>query len=156
MDCEAQITILPEIRRHLDEFQSFLSTSTAPLSLELACDWQWTHAEYVSKRPVGFPGKCGGVYLRLDSNGTLLYIGLATYCFDKRVWQQHQEWNDRWVFIVRIPESQMFLAPALEAFLIQKMNPPHNTNWASHSIVAASGPAPGSSEVRDSATGLIK
>jgi len=61
----------------------------------------------------------------------LQYVGSATYCFDKRVWQQHRDWNDRWVFIIRFSESTMFMALALEALLIQNLNPPRNKHWVS-------------------------
>jgi hypothetical protein len=105
----------------LDEFQANLAPQFRRLELTAATDKQWSDAEYWKLRPKGFPSRLRGVYLLFDEDDCLLYVGLAMWRFDKRVWA-HDEWIPRrWIDIISLDDRSIFLAPSLEFWLISRI-----------------------------------
>jgi len=85
-----------------------------------------------------------GVYIFLDTDGKVLYIGKAsmkrsvsarlsdycTYDSDRRCKLVHSNWSatPKYVWIVGMPVSSPFEAPSLEEYLIRELDPPDNRN----------------------------
>ena len=115
----------------LTEFQSHLAASVPKLEIKQAADRESSNEEYKTKKPRGFP-QTRGVYLLFDSSETLLYVGLATYTFDTRVWSHDGDLPRRYVDIIEFDPEHCFLAPALELFLISRLSPPHNKQHTDH------------------------
>ena len=107
--------------------QDFCSPTMPPLRIVHASDRTWSDAEYRARKPKGFPSNKRGVYLLFDSDERLLYVGVATGCFDQRVWD-HDSWSQRrYIDIIIFDDRWLILAPALEFYLIVALNPPDNT-----------------------------
>jgi hypothetical protein len=110
----------------LDAFQRHLAENIPRLEIIAAADKRWSDEQYMQHRPEGFPSRLRGVYLLFDENKSLLYVGLAMWSFDKRVWT-HDEWIPRrWIDIILLNNETVFLAPSLEHWLISRLNPSHN------------------------------
>ena len=133
MTLERWQPVIPVLR----EFDSALSKHVPPTSVLAASDGEWSDEEYERLRPKGFPSNLRGVYLLFDSPGELLYVGLAMWCFDKRVWSHDSEMDRRWVDIIPFDDQHIFLAPALEFFLIARLSPPYNKTYKGHTIPPA-------------------
>ena len=116
----------------LTEFQQYLADYVPTLQIQAAVDRQWSDAEYRARRPDGFPSRLRGVYLIFGPDEQLLYVGLATYDFDSRVWSHDHELDRRWTDIVQLDDQFIFLAPALEFYLISRLKPPHNRVYRGH------------------------
>ena len=110
----------------LEKFQTHLASNVPKLEIIAATDKRWSDDDYKQLRPRGFPSNLRGVYLLFGEDETLLYVGLAMWCFDKRVWS-HDEWIPRrWTDIISMNDQTIFLAPSLEYWLISHLNPTHN------------------------------
>lgn len=94
----------------------------------------WPHAYPQADRP--------GVYLVLDANKNLLYIGKSAglarrissyfrYARDgsKACEVVHPQWSRRPVFLVTVALGEKFEPPSLEEFLIGTFDPPDNKTW---------------------------
>lgn len=69
-----------------------------------------------------------------DAPDALLYVGVAMYTFDYRVWEHEPDIpNRRYIDFIAFPDKYAFLAPALEFFLISRLNPPHNSIYTGYS-----------------------
>ena len=94
-------------------------------------------------RPNTYPhAERAGVYFVLDDRLNLLYVGKASMgsCIGKRLGSYftyapdggcqvlHDGWSSRprYVATIAVPENAPFEAPALEEFLISRLNPPDN------------------------------
>jgi hypothetical protein len=116
------------VKEALDEFHSYLAANVR-FQIEVATRKEWVDdKEYDLHRPEGFPSNRRGVYLLFGSDQQLLYVGLATYNFDKRVWT-HDDIDWRYLDIITFGEKLVFLAPALEYLLIRKLKPLRNKTW---------------------------
>jgi hypothetical protein len=113
-------------------FRSYLAPNVPPFELIAPVDRRWTDEEYGRRRPRGFPCRLRGVYLIYDDAEVLLYIGLATDCFDKRVWSHDSRLPRHYTDIIVFGEEHLFLAPALEYFLITRLRPTKNTTFRGH------------------------
>lgn len=109
----------------LEEFQSYLSPKAPTLRIVLGNDKQWSKYEYDTQVQQGVFRQCG-VYLFTTTENVLEYIGLATRTFDDRIWKHDDHISRRYTDLIPIPRDFDFLAPALEMFLIQRLNPPEN------------------------------
>jgi len=116
----------------IDEFRSHFAEHVPPFELVAACDKHWTDEEYRRLRPHGFPRGLRGVYFIFDDAETLQYIGVATGCFDKRVWSHGQWLSRRYTDIIALDDSHIFLAPSLEYFLITRLRPMGNSVFRTH------------------------
>jgi hypothetical protein len=107
------------------------------LTVVHASDRRWTNEEYQSRKPKGFPSNLRGVYLIYNDAevSQLQYVGLAMWCFDKRVWS-HNDLIPRRQFIdiVSFDDAWLPLAPALEFWLIQTLRPPMNTTYQDYGV----------------------
>ncbi len=110
----------------LHEFQTYLGPRCRSLEIRQATDKQWTDDEYRRFRPEGFPSRMRGVYLPYDAEGWLIYVGLAMFSFDTRVWSHDVDMPRGWIDVVPFDDDTAFLAPALEFFLISKLKPTFN------------------------------
>jgi hypothetical protein len=122
-----------KIQQSINEFQNQLNSSVPNLKIIQATDKKWTKAEYQSNKPVGFPFKMAGVYLLFNTDDELLYIGVSTVCFNKRIWHHDNRLKSR-RFIDIIPFEDKFIhfAPALEYFLITRHHTPGNKTYKNH------------------------
>jgi hypothetical protein len=116
--------LLPALR----DFQSLLAPAIPPLTVIAASDRTWTDEEYRQRRPKGF-ARMRGVYLLFGPDERLLYVGLAMWSFDKRVWSHDAEIDRRWTDVIPFPDNLVCLAPALEFFLISRLDPPGNKTY---------------------------
>lgn len=115
------------VKAALAEFQECLSVSVPALRIVAANDRQWSKQECQRQRRTGvFAEK--GVYLIYGAGGELLYVGVALVSFDKRIWM-HDDYipERRWTDVVPFQKRYVFLALALERFLIARLKPPRNT-----------------------------
>ena len=62
------------------------------------------------------------------------YVGLAMNRFDDRIWGHDEYVSRRWTDVIPFEHGWYFLAPALEFFLIVRLQPPDNTAYRSYSI----------------------
>ena len=139
----ASVDRLAPIRRELERFQRTLChPSMPPLAVIPATDRHWTDAEYASRKPAGFPGDLGGVYLIYDDAETLQYVGVALWSFDKRVWSHDAAISRRYIDIVPIVDAWLPLALALEFWLIQALAPPGNTTYQGYGLACDGGHEP--------------
>lgn len=131
------------IHEHLTRFQRDYGPPTMPpLALVAATDRTWSDAEYRQRKPAGFPGGLRGVYLLFGADEALLYVGVAMWSFDKRVWS-HDTWIERrFIDIIPFEERWLPLALSLEFFLIQALSPPSNTVYRGYGIGCDHDPIP--------------
>jgi hypothetical protein len=61
-----------------------------------------------------------------------LYVGLAMYCFEKRVWTHDAHMPRHWIDIIPIVDDYIILAPALEFYLITSLKPALNTVYQNY------------------------
>ena len=99
------------------EFQSYLSTEVQPLKIVAANDRNWTDAEYKRFRPSGFPSRLRGVYLIFDSSEKLLYVGVAMFNYDNRVWTHDNNLERRWTDIISFEDKYVFFCFVSGVFL---------------------------------------
>jgi hypothetical protein len=123
-----------DIQPLLDQFADQTAAHVPRPQILLAVDRQWSDEEYKARRPDGFPSRLRGVYLIFDSDEHLLYVGLAMSCFDSRVWDHDDDLDRRWTDIVPFDNEHIFLAPALEFYLIAKLKPPHNKVYSDYDL----------------------
>ena len=62
--------------------------------------------------------------------------------FDKRVWSHQSRLEYRWIDIIPFDEEHYFLAPALEFFLICKLNPLDNRVFRGYATGVDNAPQP--------------
>lgn len=107
--------------------RDYCGTAMPPLRVQPASDRLWTPDEYQKHKPRGFPATLRGIYVLYDTNEALLYIGVATGCFDQRVWS-HDDWSKRrYIDIIVFKDRWLPLSLALEYYLIVALNPPENS-----------------------------
>jgi hypothetical protein len=123
-----------QIENSIEEFRKFLSSNIPKLSIVNATDKKWTAKQYKELKPKGFPSKLRGVYLIFDEQETLLYIGLSTTCFNKRIWKHDTRFQRRYIDIIPIGDNCFPLAPALEYFLITRHPTPGNKVYRNHKL----------------------
>lgn len=123
------------IRPCLQRFvRDYCPAAMPPLTLLHGSDRTWTDDEYRTRRPDGFPGRLRGVYLLFDTAETLLYVGVAMWSFDKRVWA-HDEWSARrFIDVIPFADRWLPLALSLEFVLIQALHPPGNTTYRGYGV----------------------
>lgn len=104
-------------------FQNLLASHVPPLQLLLARDKVTGHSDGE------LLGRCG-VYIHFYSSGLAARVGkaintfqtrLADYELDRKGW-----FESRWVAVVPFEPQFKCLVPALEAELIEKLDPPEN------------------------------
>ena len=118
------------VNEALDRFRSFLSPSVAANVKILKATRKdlLESPEYNKYRPAGFPSGLCGVYLMYGKNEELLYVGLARVSYDKRVWTHDKDVNWHYLDIIPFEGERLFLASALEEFLINACRPAVNRN----------------------------
>jgi hypothetical protein len=133
----------------LQEFQSHLASHIPPLRIQHLNDRRWSgdlSYRYDEQLKTGLYDKFG-VYLIFNACDSLEYVGLAMNSFHDRIWG-HDDHVDRLLTdVIAIPHEYYFLGPALEFFLICRLNPPKNKIYnTGYTIPAAQIPSPGGSE----------
>ena len=117
------------LRECLAEFQSFLSARVPALTVTNACDFHWSDEVWKAKRDSKLLRQCG-VYLMFDKDEYLIYVGVAGW-LDKRIWSHDEQAefrrrHRRWTDVILLAKEHAFFAPALEQFLIARLEPAHN------------------------------
>lgn len=117
------------VERELEEFQKYLTPKVPQVRIRKGFDrqendrhkWASENRDLLNQR---------GVYLFFDKEEKLIYVGKASTSnwFDKRVWTHEdqakfQSRPARWIDFIPFEEGLEFLAPALEEFLIGRLNP---------------------------------
>ena len=118
----------------LAEFQTFLSDKVPPLEIVQAVDRTWSDDDYKRLRPDGFPSRLRGVYLIFDPESVLQYVGLAMWSFDNRVWSHDEYVTRRWTDVIPFDDRRIFLAPALEFYMISQLKPPANKQYRDYDL----------------------
>ena len=121
--------ILPVLR----EFQSSLRSKGSALRIVSACDRRWSEQRYQQERKTGIYRKYG-VYLIFNPLEILEYVGLAMNAFDDRIWSHDSYVNRQYTDVVAFDHTFYFLAPALEFFLIVRLQPPKNSQYKGYTI----------------------
>ena len=117
----------------LEEFQAFLSPTVPRLSLAAANDRQWSQDRYETQRASGIFDR-RGVYIIFDGDAVPQYVGVAMYRFHDRIWS-HDDWiQRRWTDVIPLSDQCYFLAPALEFFLIVRLQPSGNSHYKDYRI----------------------
>jgi hypothetical protein len=126
---------LRAVRSLLSEFCASLADGVVDLRIHFITDRTLTGEQYAAIREsTGWVLDSAGVYIIYADDGALLYIGKASTnnWIDKRAWSHEDPEHRirgvrrRWIYAIPLPEEQAFLAPALEEFLISRLNPPAN------------------------------
>jgi hypothetical protein len=118
----------------LREFESYLAADAPRLEIVNAIDADWTYEEYRRRKREFKICRGNGVYLIFDPTATLQYVGLAMNTFDHRIWGHDEYVSRHWTDVIPFAEGWYFLAPALEFFLIAKLQPPVNTAYSKYEI----------------------
>jgi hypothetical protein len=117
-------SIIPILR----EFETYLAADAPKLEVVNANDFEWSYEEY-RRRKRGFRICSGrGVYLLFNAEAQLRYVGLAMNAFDDRIWGHDEYIQRRWTDVIAFQDDWRFMAPALECFLIARLQPPDNTH----------------------------
>lgn len=122
--------IIPLIRK----FETYLAPDAPKLQIINANDSEWSYEEYRRRKSEFHICSGNGVYFLFDAEEQLRYIGLAMNTFDNRIWGHDEYVSRRWTDAIIFPNEWYFMAPALECFLIIKLQPPDNTNYRGHTI----------------------
>jgi|GEM_PF-6640606 len=126
---------------HLKVFQRYLASDIPNLKIEHINDRRWSEERYHEQRKTG-AYKRYGVYLIFDPCEVLQYVGVAMNRFDDRIWS-HDAYLERMLTdVIAIPHEYYFLGPALEFFLICRLNPPKNTVYRRYTIPELPGNSP--------------
>ena len=113
----------------LREFETYLALDMPKLQIVNADDSEWSCEEYRRRRRQSQICSGKGVYLLFNVEEQLRYVGLALNAFDKRIWCHDGHVRRRWTDVVTFPDNWCFVAPALECFLIVKLQPPDNSDY---------------------------
>lgn len=137
---DAQVVEKPEPTRWspiiplLREFETYLAADAPRLKIVHANDVSWSNEEYRRRRRESKVFSGYGVYLIFNAEERLRYVGLAMNDFDQRIWGHDQHVSRRWTDVIPFEHGWYFLAPALEFFLIVRLQPPDNTAYSGYSI----------------------
>src|ERR1700744_5995027 len=74
-----------DVSEAINEFRRHLSADFPSFVVQHLYDFAWTPEQYKSSRKTSAYNACG-VYLVYDADGKLLYVGKASWTFDKRGW----------------------------------------------------------------------
>lgn len=115
-----------EVQREVRKFWQYLSPKVPPAKIELALRMATVKDDW-KKGVTSGAWQRSGVYFIHDSKGHLLYVGKATATYNKRVQRRQIGISEAAAtFIIPFEDQHLFLAHALEAFLIARLRPPHN------------------------------
>jgi hypothetical protein len=118
----------------LREFESYLATDAPRLRIVSANDCDWSYEKYRRRKREFKLCSGNGVYLIYDAASQLEYVGLAMNTFDHRIWDHDDQVSRQWTDIIPFDPAWYFLAPALEFFLIVRLQPPANTAYRKYTI----------------------
>ena len=118
----------------LREFESYLSADAPQLRIVHANDRNWSYEEYRQRKQEFKVCSGNGVYLIYDAAAQLQYVGLAMNTFDHRIWGHDEHFSRQWTDVIPFDPAWYFLAPALEFFLIVRLQPPANTAYRNYPI----------------------
>ena len=104
------------------------------LEIVNANDRAWSDDEYRRRKREFKICSGNGVYLLFNAEEQLRYVGAAMNTFDDRIWGHDADVNRHWTDVIPFPTGWYFLAPALEFFLIVKLQPPDNTVYRAYTI----------------------
>ena len=116
----------------VDEFRRDLSPDFPSLDIASLYDYGWTAEQYRASRADKRYWKWG-VYLFFDAAGSVVYVGQATFSFDKRVWS-HDFPEAACIDVIPVPTRVWHFIPALEIFLICKLKPKYNKVAAAYNV----------------------
>ncbi len=114
-----------DVNAVVTEFRRYLSTDFPSLQVTPLYDFNWSQEEYKASREVSAYNS-PGVYLFYNESGELLYIGKASWTFDKRVWKHPEIVDARHIDVIAFDWPTSHFCLALEYFLIAKLNPRYN------------------------------
>jgi len=134
MDDELQPARWSEIIPLLREFETYLAPDAPRLEIIHANDRAWSYEEYRRRKREYKICSGKGVYLLFNAEEQLRYVGAAMNTFDDRIWGHDEHVSRRWTDVIPFPSSWSFFAPALECFLIVKLQPPDNTVYRYYTI----------------------
>jgi hypothetical protein len=112
-----------DVQEELNEFCRYLAPSFPKLQMRHAFDVDNLDSDWKDGL------KCrawqeSGVYLAFDIDGKLCYVGKATATFNKRIKRPIVDAST--VEVIPFPDEYLFMADALESFLISRLQPPGN------------------------------
>ena len=117
----------------LSEFQHHLAPHIPILKLEQANDRMWSEQEYREQCRTGIFERYG-VYVIFAPDESLEYVGIAMNRFHNRIWSHDDHLNRRWTDVISLPREYYWLGPALEFFLIVRLQPPKNSVYKAYAI----------------------
>jgi hypothetical protein len=118
----------------LREFETYLAPDAPRLEIINADDRKWSYEEYRCRKREFKICSGNGVYLLFNSEDQLRYVGVAMNTFDHRIWGHDEQVTRQWTDVIPFPSGWYFLAPALEFFLIVRLQPPDNTAYRGYTI----------------------
>jgi hypothetical protein len=118
----------------LREFESYLAAEAPRLRIVPANDADWSYDEYRQRKRDYKICSGNGVYLIYDADSQLQYVWLAMNTFDHRIWGHDEYVSRQWTDVIPFDPAWYFLAPALEFFLIVRLQPPANTAYRKYTI----------------------
>lgn len=122
--------IIPQLR----EFELSLAEDLRCLQIVVGNDKQWSDTRYRKQVSTGIFSDKRGVYLMFDPKGDLQYVGKAMNAFDDNIWAKKHDAYRRWTDLIPFEHRAYFLAPALEFFLISRLDPPRNSQYRGYTI----------------------
>lgn len=110
-----------KVKAQLTDFQEYLYAGFPRLEIREGYDfaWGWGDRYKVSRKDQRY--NQASVYLFYSEAGELLYVGKATYAFDKRIWT-HQIEGTKFIDLIPFEQNHAPFLLALEHFLICRRN----------------------------------
>jgi hypothetical protein len=112
----------------ITDFRKLLCSDAPAFSIEFAYDYEWSNGPLYKQSRKDWRYSHCGVYLIFSGAEELVYIGVAMYSFDKRIWTHPNldELGARHIDLIPFDDRFKPMAVALEWFLITRLKPNGN------------------------------
>ena len=112
----------------ITDFRKVVCVDAPPFTIRAAYDYQWSKEQYKSVLKADRRFQDSGVYLIFSANEELIYVGVAMYTFEKRIWRHPNldELGACFIDTISFDDPYKPLAIALEWFLITRLKPKGN------------------------------
>jgi hypothetical protein len=115
------------LHKAVGAFCALLADSVPAPEVVLLYDWDWTRQQWLDYRKQTGYHRRRGVYAHFSVTGECLYVGKGSSEKQRldRCWGYRGD-ECQWILAASVPDDIPYLVPALEQFLIERLNPRDN------------------------------